>query len=405
MDRATVLQTRLDDLLSLLEALKTLDIEQLYARLLDGVLAAIPKAQAGSLIVRQGAYLRFKALRGYSMEGLSAVRFPIEAALNTRYQVSDNVYQMRQANGLARTPLAEVDLALLQQFGRIDEICESLSGGLRMGGELYGLITIDRFDFDDPFDDTDIKLLDLLTDLATHALQNVRTYSRLHELDVMRNQFVATVHHELRTPMTSILGYTELLLEDGGDPVFAKYALQVMHDETKRLAGVIEHLARLDGVQRERNTNVEVDFEAIILDANIKYAQLALGKGIVYQATTLPLPLVSGHPESLKLAVEGLLDNAIKYNAPGATIAVNARVEGYACVLRVTDNGPGLEEQDISRVFEPFYRANDLRNPQSGMGVGLTMARHIMRNHGGDVNAYSDGLGSGTTFVLSVPVK
>ncbi|NUO50080.1 MAG: response regulator [Polyangiaceae bacterium] len=242
--------------------------------------------------------------------------------------------------------------------------------------------------------------------------------SRLRELAAARTEFYRNVTHELATPLTPVVGYLKLLIDEELGPVTKgqQKALMSMDGCVKRLRGILDNLLDVTGLEtgRMRFEHREYDF----LDTTRRaLAQVAdkideRGQTLVEELARGPLP-ATGDPERLQRAMVHLLENATKFTPPGGTIGVRVakRTAGYE--ICVADSGPGIPKDKIERVFEPFYQIDgSVTREHGGVGVGLAIARRTSRGLGGDVRAVSpsperiEGIElRGAAFFLSVAVR
>jgi two-component system phosphate regulon sensor histidine kinase PhoR len=225
----------------------------------------------------------------------------------------------------------------------------------------------------------------------------------------LRKEFVANVSHELRTPLTLIRGFVETL-QDGAlqDPVRGPEFLSIISKHSSQLTNLVENLldlSRLESPQALRK-QVRVDMKGILSrvtelqmpGARKKNQKLAL-------SVPAHLPLILGDPDYLERAVSNLVDNAIKYTPEGGTIQVSATWNGTNLSVQVEDNGIGIPEKDLPRIFERFYRVDKSRSrDMGGTGLGLAIVKHVVQSHGGTVDVTSKP-GKGSSFRLSFPLE
>ncbi|MDR9451908.1 MAG: HAMP domain-containing sensor histidine kinase, partial [Acidimicrobiia bacterium] len=224
----------------------------------------------------------------------------------------------------------------------------------------------------------------------------------LQETEVRRMQLVSEVAHELRTPLTTIQGYMEGLIDGVLEPSEEVYAS--VADEAARLQRVASDLSVLSRIEEGA---IRFEFEKVDLAAAAEKVANYLRQQYVDQDVALDVetdtPLsVSGDPDRLAQVFTNLIGNALGHTPAGGRVVVTSQQAGDLARVTVTDNGHGISPADLPRVFDRFYRAG--QDPHStGTGIGLTIARSIVRSHGGDVTAHSDGLGRGATFVVEIP--
>jgi two-component system phosphate regulon sensor histidine kinase PhoR len=230
--------------------------------------------------------------------------------------------------------------------------------------------------------------------------------SRIKRLETLRRDFVANVSHELKTPITSILGFVETLVDGAADePERAKQFLNIVHHHAARLNLIIEDLLSLS---RLESADAEIpvewhDIEDIVEKVQSSAEQSARSKHIRLDATHTGPTQLKVNASLLEQALNNLVNNAVKYSHEGAAVEITSRHDGHRVSVTVTDNGPGISEAELPRVFERFYRVDRARSRElGGTGLGLAIVKHIARAHGGEVTATST-LGEGTAFTITIP--
>ncbi|MFQ5588798.1 MAG: two-component system histidine kinase PnpS [Nitrospiria bacterium] len=237
--------------------------------------------------------------------------------------------------------------------------------------------------------------------LVFHDITNVR------RLEKIRQDFVANVSHELKTPVASIKGYAETLLEGAiHDSENAEPFLKIIHDDAERLALLIEDLLSLSKIESGKlNINFEpTDLFPIIQKVAQSLRPQSLGKSVrIDVKTPETLPQVPADKTRITQVFFNLIDNAIKYNKTGGTVRVSAKTQKNTVEIEITDNGIGIPKADLPRLFERFYRVDKGRSRAlGGTGLGLSIVKHIVKAHNGDIRVESE-LGKGTTFTLTLP--
>ena len=232
--------------------------------------------------------------------------------------------------------------------------------------------------------------------------------TELRRLERVRQDFVANVSHEFKTPLTAIQGFTETLL--GGaldDPKNNVRFLHIIRNHAVRLARLTDDLLKLARIEAGK---MEVEFFSVGLMELIEgCAETALMKANKKQITLdieIPpgLPPVRGDAELLKDVLQNLLDNAIQYTPNGGRIRVTAEAGPRDATVTVADTGIGIPLADQERIFERFYRVDAARSREAGgTGLGLSIAKHIMEAHGGRLWVDSE-VGKGSRFSFSIPL-
>jgi two-component system phosphate regulon sensor histidine kinase PhoR len=227
----------------------------------------------------------------------------------------------------------------------------------------------------------------------------------LRRADQIRRDFVANVSHELRTPLTAIRGYVEALLDDRSDSEDAKKFLEIIarHSERmERLVSDLLRLARLDARQEAldlASCDLQQLFNTVIADV----AQTAEAK---HQQITTAVDeagsRVTADPAKLHDVLRNLVENAVDYSPQNAAIRLEATHQNGVVRISVSDSGPGIPPDDLSRVFERFYRVDKSRARPGGTGLGLAIVRHLVELHGGQAVAENRPEG-GARFVITLP--
>jgi PAS domain S-box-containing protein len=230
--------------------------------------------------------------------------------------------------------------------------------------------------------------------------------TRQHELQQTKNDVISLVSHEMRTPLTAIQGMTELLADYELDPARRREMHLAINDEVKRLARMITEyldITRLESgatVLRPAPLRLEILLERVLLLLDPVAAQRNIRLARKFD-TGLP-PLVAD-PDLLSRAVENLVSNAIKYSPPGTEVSVSATSGEAAVLISVADQGYGISEPDLNRIFDKFYRVPRVQDAGvPGTGLGLALVREIAELHGGSVSVVSQ-INAGSKFMLRIP--
>src|SRR5687767_5696173 len=235
-----------------------------------------------------------------------------------------------------------------------------------------------------------------------------RDVTHVRQVEDMRREFVANVSHELRTPLSIFRGYLETLLDDPHQPPGELLRiLEIMERHSDRLNALVEDvlsLARLESPGAELELS-EVDLRellhSIMRDWEKRFAAKQLKSHLNFPGN---LPLLQADENRLQEVIFNLLDNAVKYSQPGGTVFLRAEIEGDRVRISVSDEGVGIPEADLPRIFERFYRADKARSRElGGTGLGLSIVKHIVQLHGGAVEARSEP-GKGTRISVLLPV-
>ncbi len=227
-------------------------------------------------------------------------------------------------------------------------------------------------------------------------------------LDRMRKEFVADVSHELKTPITSIMGYADTLLEGDYDENTQKEFLGVIASEARRMARLVTDLLELS---RLDNNKKNIKKESFDLGELVKSCQDKLAIEIkkkghhVENFVTADVPPVFADRDDIERVVLNIFTNSIKYTPDGGLIKIYVGFVYNDAYIKIIDNGIGIPEEDLNRIFERFYRVDKARSRENGgTGLGLSIAKEILDKNGGSIDIKSQ-VDKGTEVVIKVPTK
>ncbi len=237
------------------------------------------------------------------------------------------------------------------------------------------------------------ELCDLINDMA----------DELEAAEKMKNEFISSVSHELRTPLTAIRGWAETLNDLPYDRGTMQKGMHVIMVETDRLSGMVEELLDFSRIQSGRFTLVQekLDLVAELSDAVLIFTERAKqeNKQLIYEEP-LEVAVITGDRNRLRQVFINVIDNALKYSDEGDTVTVNAGLEDDLFIIQIGDTGCGISKQDLPRVKEKFFKANNTRR---GSGIGLAVANEIVAMHGGYMDIESE-LDVGTNVIIRIPL-
>lgn len=237
---------------------------------------------------------------------------------------------------------------------------------------------------------------------ASGALAVISDVTRIRKLERMRSEFVANVTHELKTPLTSIRGYIELLMAEERDAQTTRSFYEIIEIEAERLQKLTDDLLQLSDIE---NGSTEREVTPIPLAETVEKVIKTLrpeaqARGISLHAFVEPGLQVVAAPHRLYQLIKNLMENAVKYNRDGGAVNLSAATERGVAVIRVHDTGIGIPREHLDRIFERFYRVDKGRSRElGGTGLGLSIVKHIVNLYGGDVRVDSEP-GVGTTFTV-----
>lgn len=228
---------------------------------------------------------------------------------------------------------------------------------------------------------------------------------KLAEAETLRQNLLADVAHELRTPMTVLQGNLRAIL----DGVYALEEAEIvrLYDQTRHLTRLVNDLHELALAEAHELplTMAAVDLAGLVKETQAVFEPLADEAGVGLRVELLGrLPMVQGDGARLRQALYNLLSNALKYSPAGSSITIQLEQTNAEVQLRVCDTGQGLAPEHVAHVFDRFYRADKARSRDTGgTGLGLAIVRAIVEGHSGRVTVESAGVGQGSTFTIHLP--
>ncbi len=228
------------------------------------------------------------------------------------------------------------------------------------------------------------------------------------KLDNMRKEFVADVSHELKTPITSIKGYSETLLDGDCDKETEKHFLHVIDDNADRMERLVQDLLTLSKYDNNRATNKPTEFDLGELAKLCKEKfdiEIKRKNQDVNCFVTADVPNVYADRDGIERVILNILSNSIKYTPDGGKIDIYVGYVHNDAYVKIKDTGIGIPKNDLDRIFERFYRVDKARSRQlGGTGLGLSIAKEIIEKNNGSINIKSK-VNEGTEVVIQIPVK
>jgi signal transduction histidine kinase/ActR/RegA family two-component response regulator len=258
-------------------------------------------------------------------------------------------------------------------------------------------------------DVTDLVRMQQLDIQKQEAHEEMRLHAeKLKEADRAKDEFIAIISHELRTPMTSILGWARMLTLGGLDKETEREALESIGRSTNAQAKLIEDLLDESRIAsgKLRLELRPLDLASVVEGAATPLRPAAEEKDIKISIHVSPdrYP-IAGDPARLQQVISNVLTNAVKFSPEGANVSVRLERSGSMAIIEVTDTGRGISPAFLPYVFDRFRQGEGLSSGrQGGLGLGLAIARHLVELHGGTVDAASEGEGKGTTITIRLPL-
>jgi signal transduction histidine kinase/DNA-binding response OmpR family regulator len=293
---------------------------------------------------------------------------------------------------------------------------------LQARDEVLGVLWLSRQPSGRSFPAADIAVAQAFASRAAMALENARLYSELQQVDRQKNEFLSMLAHELRNPLAPIRNANEMLHQSGGEPERVRWAHGVIDRQLTHLVRLVDDLLDVSRLTlgKIRLTVDVVDLETVLTQA-IEATRPLIDKLQHNLEVTFPDQPVrmQGDPARLIQVFANLLNNAAKYTDPGGCITLTTAIktgsiptpDGFIngttssfVEIRLRDTGVGISRELLPTVFDLFTQANrSLDRSQGGLGIGLTLVRRLVEMHGGTVEAYSEGIGCGSEFVVQLP--
>ncbi|HEY0157027.1 MAG TPA: GAF domain-containing protein [Thermoanaerobaculia bacterium] len=301
---------------------------------------------------------------------------------------------------LVQSARSEEHLRMLRELG----IMSFMVVPLRSRGEVVGAIAL--VSSHRRYSPQDLTQAEELAYRASIAIENARLYSAAQAANRAKDEFLATLSHELRTPMTAVLGWSRML-KLGLDPEEAQVAIDAIEQSASAQAQLIEDVLDVSRIMSGKLTfdPRPTDLRTVAQAAITTVHPAAAAKGIEILTSIPPLlPPVCGDEGRLQQIVWNLLANAIKFTPRGGRVTLRVVHRGSVVRLIVSDNGEGIDRAFLPYVFEPFRQADSsATRPHAGIGLGLAIVRSLVELHGGRIHAASEGKGRGAEFTVELP--
>ncbi|MFH1618671.1 MAG: ATP-binding protein [bacterium] len=233
-------------------------------------------------------------------------------------------------------------------------------------------------------------------------------YSEIQKVERLKDAFLSRLQHELRTPLVSIVGVTDLIAEGSSGISGSGKLKEILRSGTAKIREVVEQLLLFSDTQssefkvKKNDVNLEKTIKELIENYHALWDEKELKIEVLFASLIQPVP---GDADLLRTAFKHLLLNAINFNKKGGSIKIQTRQDAKEIHITFSDTGPGIPENQISKVFDSFYQAAEyMTRKTGGLGLGLAIVRRIVEAHGGRVSVMSHE-GSGSTFTISLPTN
>ena len=379
----------LEQLLSISRRLSsTLEMRPLLQQIVESAEGLTDADGASILLMEDGEILRFAAATGPESVLLQAARVPLDRSL------AGWVVQQRE---MAIVEDAQKD-ARMYNIDAVDATQSIIAAPMIFGNDVIGVLEAVTTKTRHQFTQQDRETMETLASLAAVAVQNARLFQQ--------SDWVAEVVHEIRTPLTAILSYADLLTRPDLSQELQVHAIETIQRETERVSNLATQfldLARLESGRISMARDAIPVAELVQSAVDVILPQ-AIQQDRELQVTLEPdLPTTIGDRARLHQVLLNLLSNAVKYTAPGDRITITATAAEDAFQISVADTGPGIPESQTPMLFQKFKRLPGTEDNTTGTGLGLVVAREIVEAHQGRIWAESE-FGKGSAFHVRLPV-
>jgi PAS domain S-box-containing protein len=279
---------------------------------------------------------------------------------------------------------------------------------LKVRGKALGVITFIAAESGRRYDDADLATAQDLADRAAIAIENAQLYRELRDADRRKDEFLATLAHELRNPLAPIRNGLQVLRLSGTESTTVAEARSMMERQLSQMVRLVDDLLDVSRITRNK---LDLRRHRVALAAVVQSAVETSRPLIEQSRHTLSLTLPPGpvhidaDPVRLAQVFSNLLNNSAKYTEPGGHIWLTAEVSDHEVAVRVRDTGLGIPAHALPRIFEMFSQVDrNMERAQGGLGIGLTLVRRLVEMHGGTVEARSEGPGKGSEFTVRLPL-
>lgn len=413
--RAAKSSQKTEELSALFEISKVLasalDLDMLLKRVLEMLINVLELADAGAILLfdRSLDKLAVRSAWGYDFKIPSKVHFRAresmasEAFHSGQAKIFATPKQMAEALG-DMTPQDRFHLGLPQSA-----ICVPLNSE----GIDIGVLILENQRSVDAFSRHDLEFIEDLADLTALAIYKAQLLQEneqkrlVEEANRLKSELIATLAHEMRTPLASIKGYaTALLIEDAEwDEATKREFLEIIDDESDNLQDIISDLLESSIIDAGflRIDKQPAQMPKLVQEAIDEVARRTDKHRFMVDFPP-NFPIVEVDPHRLMQVLHNLLDNAVKYSPKGGLVVVRGEVDEGEVIISVADQGVGIAPEHLNRLFDKFYRVKSaLGRHVAGSGLGLPIARTIVESHGGRIWAESES-GKGSTFYFSIPL-
>ncbi len=295
-----------------------------------------------------------------------------------------------------------IDQEFIKNFGQLGIV---LLVRLSMHSQTIGILGLGTKRSGKPYTLIDYQALEVIANQSSIALENISHFEKERELDKLKSEFINIASHNLRTPLTSIIGYVDLLKGETNDDALKEVENRLnLSSAVHQLASLVEQLITVSSVEGETialnksNCDISNELNAICDELQLQ----AKGKNIfihrnIDQVNLIPLDLIK-----MRLVLFSLMENAIKFTERGS-VTVDLTLKNQLVTITISDTGIGIPAEEMPHLFEKFYQIHSRFEPMVGVGLGLYLSRVIINAHGGVIRVDSEP-GKGSQFIIELPI-
>ena len=391
---------------------KSLDYHVTLTRVAELAVAHFTDWCIVDLVAENGAIERL------AIAHVDAARMDMARQIRERFEESPNARYARAAIQTAQAIVVEhVTDETLTTMARDEEhlsairalgVASFMCVPLIARGRTLGAMTFASSESGRHYDATDLQFASDIASRVALAVDNARAYEEARRASQLKDEFLATLSHELRTPLNAILGYARMLKSGMLDGQRQARGLEILERNASSLTQIVEDVLDVSRiVSGKLALNVKpVDLPAILAQGIATMQPAADAKGVRIQTVIDPVVTpVAGDADRLQQVIWNLVSNAVKFTPRGEGILVRlARTDSHV-EITVSDTGIGIAQGFLPHIFERFRQADGRFSRQhGGLGLGLSISRHIVEMHGGTIEAASAGVGKGATFTVRLPI-
>lgn len=312
-------------------------------------------------------------------------------------------------------PLMEEGDLQERVLNELDQLGATVLLPILYESKLRGVVALGDKSSEEPYTIEDLRLLGTVANEAAVAIENARLVEALREEDRRKARFITDMAHELKTPVTSIKLFAQILEDGVEDAAKRKQFLRILANESDRYVNLVNdflYFTRIESpdfpLRKEEVSLYQLLDETLALfqvQAQEKNISLCYNPGITHDDRS-SFPPVCADRDRLKQVFVNLVNNAIKYSHNGGQVVVDISRNGEYCITRISDTGIGIPPEELPSIFEKYYRSHHAREMvgAGGAGIGLTIARDIVQKHGGVLTVESE-VEKGSTFIVRLPVE